>query len=618
MTTAHTSAGTLEKPLRYTLPAMLVFVISSILAAIGWARHTELESRLWITALFVAPWFLQLFSLCILRSRTTPAFWWFNAGATFICQASNWFLWIIYFTQWKASQKWSYIALILAFAMLGCVAVMTFAIMRKPEAPSSDEDAPQNVPSLDVPYSNGTEGLVRQWRKFATRWEAFSQNLSEGIGGHRFWAITYFMALFLGVSYLFGFALGFHDQYIRVKTINEKPANEKPALYMVNLKSDDDVSADSTADQHQHGNKSTEPADDQSVKDTTTQTVMPAVSASNEEFCFYFEELKANLGQSKEGCPEGIPNPKRMDLHPQISLFNSCSLRAIVDTLQETTKKGGRVKVSLLSHTDNEPIKVPGTTSVRYLSNYELSESRAHHVRYEILRLLRDRHVRDLENIDWVFFPAADEALPQINRGAITKDHFPLAELTRMGVVPNSDKKDFSRQVEKYLSTEDIDHRLPPQEKRVVIATIEAVSQSPVILQPEQMRNLMAGQDKANDKLKVLETAQNEHISQSQSKPLRLMDYMYFSIYTITTTGYGDIVPTTAYAKFVTSAANIFEVIFLVVFFNALISLQTRPDHEGLDAVRSLPKATKKQNSKDGGQGTVRAFESHGSKRRDL
>jgi hypothetical protein len=54
--------------------------------------------------------------------------------------------------------------------------------------------------------------------------------------------------------------------------------------------------------------------------------------------------------------------------------------------------------------------------------------------------------------------------------------------------------------------------------------------------------------------------------------PLSLMDYMYFTIYTITTTGYGDIVPTTTYAKFLCSLANILEVFFLVVFFNALIS----------------------------------------------
>ncbi|HKV42197.1 MAG TPA: BACON domain-containing carbohydrate-binding protein, partial [Blastocatellia bacterium] len=57
--------------------------------------------------------------------------------------------------------------------------------------------------------------------------------------------------------------------------------------------------------------------------------------------------------------------------------------------------------------------------------------------------------------------------------------------------------------------------------------------------------------------------------------PLKLMDYLYFSIYTITTTGNGDIIPTTPYSKFLVSFANITEVIFLVVFFNALISLRS-------------------------------------------
>lgn len=56
-------------------------------------------------------------------------------------------------------------------------------------------------------------------------------------------------------------------------------------------------------------------------------------------------------------------------------------------------------------------------------------------------------------------------------------------------------------------------------------------------------------------------------------KPLDLMDYIYFANYTITTTGYGDIMPNTVYAKFICSFANICEVFFLVVFFNALLSL---------------------------------------------
>lgn len=56
--------------------------------------------------------------------------------------------------------------------------------------------------------------------------------------------------------------------------------------------------------------------------------------------------------------------------------------------------------------------------------------------------------------------------------------------------------------------------------------------------------------------------------------PLGLMDYVYFTVYTITTTGYGDIVPTTTYAKFLCTFANIIEVFFLVVFFNVLLSMR--------------------------------------------
>lgn len=65
--------------------------------------------------------------------------------------------------------------------------------------------------------------------------------------------------------------------------------------------------------------------------------------------------------------------------------------------------------------------------------------------------------------------------------------------------------------------------------------------------------------------------------------PLGLMDYMYFTMYTITTTGYGDIVPTTNYAKFLCTLANILEVFFVVVFFNALLAGKMQRQDQHLD-----------------------------------
>jgi len=52
---------------------------------------------------------------------------------------------------------------------------------------------------------------------------------------------------------------------------------------------------------------------------------------------------------------------------------------------------------------------------------------------------------------------------------------------------------------------------------------------------------------------------------------LNLMDYI---LYSITKTGYADIKPTTMYAKFLSTLINIIEIFFIVVFFNALLSVK--------------------------------------------
>jgi hypothetical protein len=58
----------------------------------------------------------------------------------------------------------------------------------------------------------------------------------------------------------------------------------------------------------------------------------------------------------------------------------------------------------------------------------------------------------------------------------------------------------------------------------------------------------------------------------SRSRRLQLLDYIYFTTYTITTTGYGDIVPISGFAKFICSIANFFELFFVVIFFNCLVA----------------------------------------------
>jgi|GEM_PF-2896951 len=56
-----------------------------------------------------------------------------------------------------------------------------------------------------------------------------------------------------------------------------------------------------------------------------------------------------------------------------------------------------------------------------------------------------------------------------------------------------------------------------------------------------------------------------------------LLDYTYFMIYTITTTGYGDLVPSAPFTRFLASIANLFELLFVVIIFNVVLALRTSP-----------------------------------------
>lgn len=67
--------------------------------------------------------------------------------------------------------------------------------------------------------------------------------------------------------------------------------------------------------------------------------------------------------------------------------------------------------------------------------------------------------------------------------------------------------------------------------------------------------------DGKNHKLSV-------EIQLERERKFDLLDYAYFMIYTITTTGYGDLMPTSPRAKFITCLANIFELLFIVILLN--------------------------------------------------
>jgi len=559
-------ARTPRNPPKGTAFALILAGIILGLVVGGCFTHGEPESRKSIAIFFIAPCILQVIGLWRLRRRTTNAFWWFNCLATFLCQSVYCLLWLLYSYKdsWQKSQGLSYLALFWTLVMLVFVMIMTFAIMGKHDGDTQAGESGPHVRTAGNASADGSKPHDWGWlsprhlyRRLCLACTRFFLNLTAGVGEHSYWAIAFFMSLFLGVSYLFGFALAFHDKHTLSIT-----NDIKPALHMVNLPSADAAAPSPTAEARGKSNR--EVSSSPTPTPPPTQNVGTSVAvAEPAEFRFYFEQVDANVYRSRYG-------------------HNEDTLKSIVDAL-ETEVRNGRVKVTLLGHTDNEPIKTPDTSPVRYLSNYELSQARAQNVQYEILRRLRDRlsEKRDkLEQIQWNIFPAADEHLKQMYRGVIDTAKFSDGDYTRMGIGRNLDLKqktnrdNLLEKAEAQFNAEEIDGRLPQEEKRVVIASIDPIPEHLIIITPEQMPGITKVQGDEIAALNNIQIDQEKVAELSKPKPLRLMDYMYFSIYTITTTGYGDIVPTTAYAKFVTSVANVFEVIFLVVFFNAILSLK--------------------------------------------
>jgi hypothetical protein len=344
--------------------------------------------------------------------------------------------------------------------------------------------------------------------------------------------------LFFGIAYLFAFTLAFHDKY----AATEKDKADRPALSMANLKSIDD------------------PPDIKPQEE----------SKKVDRFSFYFNSGEARFRTTKlETCDEQSPPTRQWETVSRElkrnGQFNNCNLRAIVKRIKTETGEGKQVRVTLVGHGDSEPVGRRGNQNsqssrlLRYLSNYELSEARGQNVKYEILKMVPDTD--KWQNIEWVILPASNEDLQDIKDGLIHQNLFNEDEL--MPVFTNNEI------VNKTISPDQLISKFGSK----VFAKLDA-KMKPEELAEEQ-RVVLASIKPIPDHIATLEMKQ---INQDgKSKPLGLMDYMYFSIYTITTTGYGDIVPTTAYAKFLTSLANFCEVVFLVVFFNALISLKPTP-----------------------------------------
>ena len=374
------------------------------------------------------------------------------------------------------------------------------------------------------------------------RWPSLS-HLRTGAADEPLWALSFlFFVIFLDVAFLFGFAFAFHDQHCL--EMSKTAGRETPALRMLNLDVPDEPEAAAGTSAATNGGKQAEPADARPGSQADSKAPA-ATSGEAAPYFFYFVSYKARLDTNppdelknwaKEKCKAAQSAGEPVELEDWVDsnpkAFNYCSLERIKKRIELEASEGKRTRIVLLGRSDNQAItgqRGRSSDSFDYKSNYELSEARVQGVKYKIIEGLKEQDEPNAwRNLEWL-------TLPSSNEGDEDSD--------------KTDKKLKDILTNKNNYTQQRKKEIEEQNKRIVIASVAPIPGDITSLQMKQL-------------------------SRQQFKQLTLMDYMYFSIYTITTTGYGDIIPTTGYSKFVISIANICEVLFLVVFFNALVSIR--------------------------------------------
>jgi hypothetical protein len=232
------------------------------------------------------------------------------------------------------------------------------------------------------------------------------------------------------------------------------------------------------------------------------------------DYVFEFDDAKAILATQNTDPSVHKKNTKKEHIASRRK-GNHDKLEEMVRNIKDATVKNGHIKVILTGHSDERV-----TRGSAYQSNYELAAARAENIKYQLMNRLALIENNRWRNIEWECFSHSNEIDP-ISLDSIDEDGQESGNNRIINV------------------------------SRKVVARIQAVSNNPTTLQTYNN--------------------QADHHS-----PLDLMVYIYFANYTITTTGYGDIIPTTQYIRFLCSFANICEVFFLVIFFNALLAFRKK------------------------------------------
>lgn len=428
----------------------------------------------------------------------------------------------------------------------------------------------------------------RQRNKMTMFREGILANLKDGVSKTPFWAVVFFFTIFLGITYLFGFAFAFHDRE-SIKT------DGRVALFM-----DESI-----------------PSGGKLVK-KGEENDKPQANPSPSPVTFYFASNSADF--DRKYLPVGQNNDEEERSREWRAKKNIEHLQSLVTAIKDGTEDGKGVRVRIVGATDAEPVGQGEAAIARYASNYELSEARAQNVKYVLMHKFSTGDGTQ-RKVEWLCLPQSSEpiSLPREQRDGEEEERRRAEEQAAAAKVTQA------RQTQDILDAEGRVKELTGRVNRDLYADELLISRLNRIGRLLGSRKLSSDNarditNKVNDIIKmksstppqtaaleqvktyvdekldyfeyVDEKAQRRVVNvfiepvdlNGAGRELNLLDYMYFTVYTITTTGYGDIVPTTPRAKYLCSLANILEVFFFVVFFNALLTV--REGRTGRGALR--------------------------------
>jgi hypothetical protein len=578
----------------------ICFVLFLLGMLMSFWQKESFGSTLWVLILFAIPFIAQGLGLFKVYHKHLTSFSYFSYYyllTMMLCLFTYCISWLVYSTSLQTYEAFSWVALGFIVILTVLAMRMTLAIIKTPPKP--------------------VDTTLRNWRLL---WDL--NHLSSGVSEKKPLALVFFFTVFLSVSYLFAFALAFHDK------AQEKG---KHALYMRNLDASEDQRT-GVASTNSHPNSS-EPAfqlTDLSLKCMANEGVaapLVAKLAILRNTPFYskeaFEtslreqcrdmEIEKHITAIREHADQQHRNEPAFQLSEQS--LKCLEYEGIPDEIVEGLKKlkdapfhkADAFKVSLKEQCRNKELENHIPAIMEYASKQHRNDF--------VFQFDTGKSIPHIENKDGVRIVNSPPELA--SRQTIGGQNFDSLKAIvgtiketlknngriRVSIVGHASEKPtkgFSYQSNYEIGEARAKRIQEAIQKKLelegdirwkdIIWETSSWSNDPRI---RMLRDVNTNGNSINDNKAIGKLARvsihpfKEKDGEPPFTDLQLIDYVYFANYTITTTGYGDIIPYTPYAKFICSLANIFEVFFLVVLFNALLSLKSGPQQRDEDPAKN-------------------------------